>query len=157
MWKKQTPVHNRGQSLIEVLVALALAVLAIGALVSVTMTSVKNAQFSKNQIQAEKFAQEGMEWIRLQKETLSWTEFEAKLTQRFYCLNILDWNEGACTAFISNTAPFKRDLDLNLDAVSCGDTPSGKDDPIKAMVEVSWTDSSGPHKATRETCFTNWK
>ena len=53
-----------GQSLIEVLAALAVVTIAILALVSITMISVRNASFAKNQSLATKYAQEAMEEAR---------------------------------------------------------------------------------------------
>ena len=149
-------VHNSGQSLIEVLVALSLAVLAISALVSVTMTSVKNAQFSKNQIQAEKYAQEGMEWVRLQKEKNTWAVF-SDTTVKTFCINSLptDWitkNIGLCGASIITGTIFSRELDLSQTTGCPPSTPN----PINVKVTVKWKDSKD-HQTVRETCFTNWE
>lgn len=53
-----------GQTLIEVLVALGTAVIVLSATVSVTISALNNAQFSKNQNIATAYAQEGMEIMR---------------------------------------------------------------------------------------------
>lgn len=155
MLPKKLLVRNGGQSLIEVLVALSLAVLAIGALVSVTVTSVKNAQFSQNQTQAEKYAQEGMEWVRLQKESLpSWSAFSGKSSPSPYCINNLDWNlPFSCGASNITGTIYKRELNLSQP----GDCPNSSPSPINAKVTVYWTDSIRIHQAVRETCFTNWE
>ena len=54
----------KGQTLIEVLVALGIITVVVTALVSVVITSLSNTQYSKSQSQASQFAQEGMEVMR---------------------------------------------------------------------------------------------
>lgn len=53
-----------GQSLMEVIVVITVASLVVGALVFATISSLRNAQFSKNQIQSTKLAQAGLEAVR---------------------------------------------------------------------------------------------
>ena len=55
---------SRGQSLAEVIVASAVGILVVSALVFAIIFSLRNANFSKNQAQATKLAQEGMEKVR---------------------------------------------------------------------------------------------
>jgi type II secretory pathway pseudopilin PulG len=57
-------INQQGQTLIEVLIALTVGVLILGALVIATIVSIRNAQFSQNQLQATKFAQEGIDLVR---------------------------------------------------------------------------------------------
>lgn len=61
-------MYNRrsqfGQSLMEVVVVVAVAVIVIGALTFATIASLRNAQFAKNQAQATKLAQEVLERVR---------------------------------------------------------------------------------------------
>ncbi len=55
---------ERGQTLMELIVVTSVSVIIIGALVFATISSLRNAQFSKNQSQATKLAQEGIERVR---------------------------------------------------------------------------------------------
>lgn len=55
---------EKGQTLLELVVAITVAVLVLGSLVFATITSLRNAQLAKNQAQATKLAQEGLEDIR---------------------------------------------------------------------------------------------
>ncbi|MDP3973850.1 MAG: prepilin-type N-terminal cleavage/methylation domain-containing protein [Candidatus Daviesbacteria bacterium] len=57
-------LNSRGQTLIELLVVVTVAIIVITALVFATITSLRNAELSKNQIQASKYAQEGIEKVR---------------------------------------------------------------------------------------------
>ena len=50
-----------GQSLLEVMVALAVSTLVLTSLVSAVVVSVRNARFAKNQSLATKYAQEGID------------------------------------------------------------------------------------------------
>lgn len=56
--------HQQGQSLMELVVVVAVIVIVVGALVFATIASLRNAQFAKNQAQATKLAQEGLEKVR---------------------------------------------------------------------------------------------
>ena len=56
--------YERGQSLLEVVIALAVIVIIVGALTFATISSIRNAQVAKARAQATKLAQEGIEWVR---------------------------------------------------------------------------------------------
>jgi Tfp pilus assembly protein PilV len=55
---------EKGQSLTELVIVMAVAIIIVGALTFATIATLRNAQFSKNQAQATKLAQEGIERIR---------------------------------------------------------------------------------------------
>ena len=59
---------SKGQTLMELIVVVSVSVIIIGALVFATISSLRNAQFSKNQAQATKLAQEGIEQVRLGRD-----------------------------------------------------------------------------------------
>ncbi|MBI2599684.1 prepilin-type N-terminal cleavage/methylation domain-containing protein [Candidatus Daviesbacteria bacterium] len=58
-WRNQT-----GQTLLELIVVVLISIVVIGALVFATISSLRNAQFAKNQAQATKLAQAGIELVR---------------------------------------------------------------------------------------------
>ncbi len=60
----QLRLDKRGQTLIEVIVVITIGILVIGALVFATIAGLRNSQFAKNQVQATKLAQEGLERMR---------------------------------------------------------------------------------------------
>ena len=100
------------QVLIELTIALAVAMIAILALVQSTTKSVSNSTFSKNQSQASAYTSEAIEWLRNQKNT-SWPNFSTKISASTYCLNMLDWNTPlACTSNMAGSS-FKRQLDIS--------------------------------------------
>lgn len=60
--------NEKGQTLIELVVVIAVSVIVVGALVFAIIASLRNASFSKNQAQATKLAQEGIERTRLGRD-----------------------------------------------------------------------------------------
>lgn len=77
-------MSEKGQSLIEVMVALGVAVIIITAIVMAVVLAVINTQFAKTQNLATYYARQGMEVIR-QISNSDWTTFESFSGQ--YCLN----------------------------------------------------------------------
>ena len=79
-WQK----GERGQTLLELVVVVAVIIVVVGALVFATIASLRNASFAKNQTQATKLAQEALERVRTGRD-------------RNQCINNLDasvksWN-----------------------------------------------------------------
>ena len=60
--------NEKGQTLIELIVVVAVSVIVTGALVFAIIASLRNASFSKNQSQATKLAQEGIERVRIGRD-----------------------------------------------------------------------------------------
>lgn len=57
-------LNNQGQTLVEVIVVITVGILVTVALVFATISSLRNSEFAKNQAQATKLAQEGIEKVR---------------------------------------------------------------------------------------------
>lgn len=122
---------DEGQSLIEVLVALAVMVVVILALVRVTTVSIKNATFAKNRALATKYAQEWIEETRKERDEST---------------NFFD---SACASQTDNPGPsgiFSRVRTCTLD----GDTTT-------VVVTVSWAEGGVSHKSELVTHLTKWK
>ena len=64
-------LNNKGHSLMELIVVVAVSAIIIGALVFATISSLRNTQFSKNQVQATKLAQEAIEKVRTNRDRVS--------------------------------------------------------------------------------------
>lgn len=149
-------ITKNGQSLLEVLVALAVALLVILALVRATIVAIRNADFAKKQAQASSYAQEGMENIRAYRDA-SWTIFWGAADGNNHGFSGATPSSGACPSptnpNISGT-PFTRcsklekvDLDPDIAGV----------DSVKATVTVFWIDSSGTHQSQQISYFSKWK
>lgn len=160
-----------GQSLLEVTVLVGLALLTVSGLVIVTVNSLKNSQYSQNQAQATKLAQEGIDqvksiadrncpvssggsylWFNSANSTgsdLIWSQTWAAERQ-FRIQNFTTCTESIPglvqgSPDINPTAAggiFTRNISIR-DSTSCSPTESCK--IIK--VTVSWTDTSGSHQS----------
>lgn len=132
--------------LVELLLALGVAALAVVALVGVTTRSISNAGFSKSQSTASAYATAAMEWIRSQKNA-DWQTFVARVGQT-YCINDLVWpaQAGSCTAK-SLAGVFSREVKLTV--ISAGPPPQ-----VEAAVTVNWSEAKRDFKSRQTTVFT---
>lgn len=152
---------NSGQSLFEVVIALAVISVVMVGLINVTTISIRNTSFSRNNTLATRYAQEAMEWLRGQRDA-SWNTFVGFGTTATYCLDTLSWgNPNACgaTELISGTS-FTRSVALTCFrnsgtvAVACNNVAA---DTLQATVSVVWTDAQGSHTVSTPIQFTNWR
>lgn len=139
----------KGQSLFEVVLALFVITMIIVGVVVVSTNSISNSLFSRNKTLAARYAQEGIEWLRLEKER----DFSALATvadTATYCLDNLNFNNiGACNGseFIGDTE-FAREV--NFTKLS-----ENSKVLIEATVITYWTDSKGYHESRSSTVFTD--
>jgi Tfp pilus assembly protein PilV len=156
---KNQPSHiSSGQSLFEVIFALAIAAVVLVALVALSATSIRNSTYSKNSIQATQLAQETTEWLRGQRDT-DWTSFVARASSSgtSWCFpsQPLSWPGSpsvSCTTPITNTV-FTRAVtltSLDIDSNTIIDT-------VDADITISWTDSQGQHNSKNRARFTDWR
>jgi len=143
--------EERGQSLFEVVLALAIAALIIIAIVALATISIRNANFSRNQSLATRYAQEAIEWLRGQRDE-DWDAFATRALTPLWCLKSLSWTGvttiGECGSsdFISDTI-FKREVSFTIFDASSIDTE----------VKVYWEDAQGLHETKTVTTFTDWR
>lgn len=155
-------LNESGQTLLEVLVAFVVAALVVGAIVITTLLSLRNAQFSQNQLQATKLAQQAIEEIRTIRDrddpqinypsSLNPTKFSVFLSHPEYCLDpcyfSLSDSSLNLTA-ISDTKPqsigggFSRQIIIQ--------TTTGGLNQKTVGVKVSWVDASGSHESYIQT------
>ena len=86
-------LNEKGQSLVEALIALGVAVIVVSAMAVAAITSVNNADFSKYQNLATNYAQQGLEVMRQQAQS-NWAFFASQVplyssgsSGETYCLN----------------------------------------------------------------------
>jgi len=124
----------KGQSLVEMVIAIGIVLIVIVALVAVTTFSIRNAIFSRNQSLATKYAQEAIEKVRAYREQNTWDNFKAN------CSNVIsEINLPTPFSFYSGTGCI-------CEADICD-----------VKVIVSWTDNKGTHKSEITTSLTKWK
>lgn len=132
----------RGQTLIEVLLALGVAVVVLSATVVAVLSALNNAQFSKNQNIATQYAQEGMEVMRKMRNS-NWAVFSLLSTDQ-YCLDqnstalsgrnrTIQGCAGGSSSNGQNVGIFARRVDIEKDSSLCGGS-----NQTKVTVLVSW-------------------
>ena len=145
--------NESGQSLFEIMLALAITTLITVALVALTATSIRNTTFSKNKTLASRYSQEATEWLRGERD-VDFNAFETRAATPLYCFPSLTWGSasiGACTSGqeIANTL-FRREISFSSSVVN-GKTL------IQAGVRVYWTDAQGLHEVRSVTNFSDWR
>lgn len=180
---KSFQLNNQiGQGIIEIVVVLALASILILSLVALSVRSNRSANFSKAEDQAARLSQEGLEFIRNMRDqgpvtvtaidgsSVGWnyvfdTDFsgnEIAILCSNSCLDFTGTNEvvpGGNRNF-DRRVRIRDDLTvlpLNPNPCNTNADPSadvGDWDEIKQFtVEVSWTDTAGPHTSTTNSCL----
>lgn len=149
-------MKEKGQILLEALIALAVATIILSALSVAAITSITNSNFSRDQNLATSYAQQGKEVLRKQSES-DWTSFSAN-SSGTYCLgndNILISPSGSgCVPNTGTNNYFIRKVIINTNATTnCGSTTS-------VSVVVLWSGgkcsgSSYCHSVNLDSCFTN--
>jgi Tfp pilus assembly protein PilV len=148
-------INNNGQGLIEVIVSLAIIVVAIlGALSLATLTIQAGTQ-SRERVQAALLAQEGIEVAKNYRDT-NW-------------LKDIPWNNRLILGISVPNDPINFSS-INLNGNVGGDfsnfnrtttistIPSkNSNEEVQINCTVSWTDSSGEHDVTAVDYITNWQ
>ncbi len=169
--------NEKGQTLIEVLVALTAAVVIIGAIVSASLSALNNSDFARDQNIATQYTQAGIELIRdMRNENIASISAEL-LPDDTYCLakacSDLDSNNAQCwvktTSCGQNVDKFVREVVVEHDSADCNvsPTPNGQVNALSANVKItvrtSWydpkcQDTLNPfcHSVTLSTCFSDF-
>ncbi len=140
--------NNKGQSLFEVVIAMALISIVLITLVAMASVSIRAAVFSRNQTQASRFTEQASEWLRSEKDA-NWATFSSYAATQNWCLDSLYWQKGtvcSVNSVISGTI-FVRNLKFTVNA----------DSSISADIQTSWVDAQGSHLVTTSIVFTNWQ
>lgn len=149
---------QKGQSLIEALVALGAAVIIISAITITVISSLNNVEFSRDQNLASQYAKEGLELIRQINQDNS-TFLTSLTNKKTYCLG-----KGETTPIEKvgvepfscgqNYNNFIREIEITPSSVEC----SGN---FKIVATVYWTDgkcvgnSSFCHNVILHTCLSS--
>ena len=141
-----TNSSSSGQSLVEVVVTTAIAMLILVALVAGATVAVRNTQYSRTRAQAMELNRQATEWLRSERAK-SWSEFWNKLADGVYCLNNLDLGRHRnCSSDELIDSTFKREAHVVKEG----------SDKVTVTVVTSWTDSQGEHREETVTYLTRW-
>lgn len=163
-------IKQGGQTLIEVVVALAAAVVVVSSITVAVLTALTNAEYSRAENQATSFAQQGMELIRSMRNS-NFSNFVAIANTNTYCMAksctslSLTANNNAsqsCGPEAQNCGPqnldtFVREVTIDQGKTECGTAT------YKVTVSVSWADNKCTstsnlfcHKVSIVSCFSNY-
>lgn len=133
---------EKGQSLIEVVAAMGIILIAVVALLIIITISLRNVNFAKNQVLATKYAQLVIEKVRNYRDSNNWDTF----TQ--YCESF-SLNVDFPSYFL-----LERDCHIPDDPLSDCRADS---DSCEVKITVSWEDTKGVHKSELTTYLNKWK
>ncbi len=138
---------KKGQSLIEVVVAVGVVVLLVTGLIVGSTASMKGSEFSVAKSRALKYSQEGIELSRSLRDG-SWATFAAR--SGLYCLA----KDGIWPASSSSSCPINIDGTFTRGVTFAWD---GLNNRMRVTSTVTWIDGNGTHNSQLETYFTQWK
>jgi hypothetical protein len=123
----------KGQTLIEVLIALATAVIVVSGITILAISSLNNVQFTRDQDLATKYAQEGMEVIRRIRNS-SYITFRGY--SGTYCLSKDQTTMGSAVGSCATQNVDSRYIrSVQVQQNGCGVNLS------RVTVSVAWTDT----------------
>ncbi len=137
-----------GQSILEVIIALALISVVLITLVATAALSIRASTFARNQTESQRLTQQGAEWLRSEKDA-NWPTFKGHAATTTWCLDNLSWaNSSTCgSAEVVSGTIFTRNLTFTNNA----------DGSIQADVKTSWVDAQGTHIEPTSIVFTDFK
>jgi len=131
--------YESGQSIIELLAALAVFTLVVVALMMVTTISVRNATFAKNQALATKYGQASIEEARDLRDNNKGDFFDTSSAVYNFCDERSDGEIGDS---------------FTIDRI-CEYQPAEK--RMKVTVNVTWKDARGTHQSALSTFLSKWE
>ena len=148
---------SKSFTLIEVLVFISILSLFFVAAMTVATFSLKNMKSSEYKILATHLAEQGISWVRSEKEA-DWSIFtgHGSLSGITYCLNTLDslvWNSPnplICNYDLGSPAIFKRELILTNQS---GNPVTTTD----VEITVSWQEGTIENKLPVKTVLKVWE
>lgn len=159
------PNNQKGQTLLELMVVIAVGIMVIGALTFATIASLRNAQFAKNQTQATKLAQEGIEKVRALRDrdgSVDYVRGDGSHTTKFSDLWNLNFScptppAGNCyfwflvdilsSSTASSYEPITGGFERQIQIIDMGDGTAEK----QVTSIVRWSDFSGTHESKLST------
>ncbi len=155
MSRFKVALWEQGQTLVEIITAIAVVLLVLVALIIAVTNSLSNAQFSRNKAIALKYSQEVTEWLRDQRDQ-GWGAFYAYAGAApggtTYCFTNLAWpaSPGACAqtdVIIDAFGLFRRNVTLIQSAA----------DRVQINVTVTWNETQRSPSVVITTYLTRWR
>ncbi len=168
--------NERGQTLIEVLVGLAAAVIVIAAITVAAVSSLNNAEYSRDQSLATQYTQEGIEVVRNMRDQNISSISSSSLPDGTYCMakgcQSITPNAGNCgprsgNRCSQNVNNFVREITILHNDSTCngnGPTPNPTPTPTLKITAVTYwgdtkcTSSTNPfcHSVISTSCLSDF-
>lgn len=147
--------NQKGQTIIEAMVALVTILLILTAISIVIVNGLYNSRFIKNQNEANKYAQQGIEFVRdLQKNNL--TEFATLDQNATYCIDSVNStlsSTDCSTSGVNTGSSYNRTISFSPGGGECSVTE------VKVTSTVTWSSTKCPssntfcHKSVLSACL----
>lgn len=148
-----------GQSLIEVVVSIAIAAILGIALVTTTLITQRTSESAKNNTEATKLAQEGIEQIRVFRDRNGYSELEAIVNPN--CFYIVTNVINGETLWGDESVRCPDGDDIRLDNTVFFRKMSMRDgiqsNTKIVTVDINWEDSKGKQNVKSETILSRWE
>lgn len=146
---------DKGQTLLEIVIALGVIALVITGLVVAATSSLRFSQDGRLRSAGVRYAQEGIEKARELRDSGTWDDFLLKAggSSKSWCLDGNgSWTEstGSC-GLIQAGSPFTREVTFTLD------TDSNGNPVVTAVSTVTWPFGSTRATTSLKTYFAQWK
>ncbi len=154
--------RQTGQGLTEVLIALMVGAILVGAMVVVVITSMKNSEYAQDQTKATKYAQDALDQIRAIRDrngTVGCSGCTTGTFQDFFSAappplpkyftissGALEEQPSSTPVAITGEVGLSREIEVA--------SPPGGYAGVKVTVWVYWNDSKGQHSSQLETVLT---
>jgi type II secretory pathway pseudopilin PulG len=159
----------KGQSLLELVVAVGLAAVVLVTLASITTKSISNATAARQKAQATRYVAEAIDWVRGQRDA-DWTSFYQRIDARAnnipgvignsdgYCMSTLNWGSAPNNNSATPCAQPIQSGGVNTEFTRwiMLDIPVDNQE-VEIISKVRWTDSTGQHTTQSTVRLTNWR
>lgn len=142
--------YMKGQTIIEVMVGLAVGIIILSAVTTAVLTSLNNVRQSSSQDQTGSAAAEGLEIVRKMRDTelAAFKNLEGTYCLSSSCTSLSSQVGDACGRKVEpcgeNVGTYVREVTIEKNASSCRLTPAPTDVSLngtKVSVIVSWKDA----------------
>lgn len=156
MLQFQIKINQSGQTLIETVAAMAVAVIMVAALVGLGILAVRTAMTAKKKAISTRLANQAMEATRIYRDTGGYSELSNG------CLTIQsdgsideETGPGLCTPAFPKVHPLNDDFQYKIEISE----KSGECENTCRVINVvvQWVDAGGTHPVELETYLTDWK
>lgn len=151
--------RESGQSLFELVSVVFVISMGLLALVSLSARAVSNTSQSRDKSIAGRLTQEGIEWIRSERDRVNWATFRnsySSVAGVTYCLNVL-----SATTWTQNTG-CSSGMVVSLNGQPSNFVRSAlltrtSDDSVNVIVVTNWVDGTGSRESRVTTTLTSWR